>query len=62
MPGPIPAGITADAVRAAAAKLDAGEPHGFGEPTRYEAIVGDRRYPPTALIGVEVVPYRAGPG
>jgi len=52
MSASIPAGISAEAVRAAATRLDAGEQHPFGPATTYEAVIDGKRYPPKALIGV----------
>lgn len=48
----IPRGITLDDIRDAAARLDQGEPHDFGEPTGYVAAVGGKTYAPKALVGL----------
>lgn len=52
MSSPIPAGISAEAVRDAASRLDAGEQHPFGPATTYEAVIDGKRYAPKALIGI----------
>lgn len=52
MSAPIPAGISPEAIRVAASRLDAGEQHPFGQATTYEALIDGKRYPPKALIGV----------
>jgi hypothetical protein len=52
MSGAIPTGVSPDAIRDAAVRLDAGEQHPFGIATAYEAVVNGKRYPPKALIGV----------
>ncbi|MEX2220117.1 MAG: DUF3883 domain-containing protein [Phycisphaerales bacterium] len=52
MPLSIPPGITAEAVLRAASVLDAGTEVAFGTATGYEAVVGGRRYPPKALVGI----------
>lgn len=49
---PIPTSIRAIHVIQALAALDQGEPHHFGEPTRYELHHNGRRYPPKAVIGI----------
>lgn len=52
MSASIPAGISPEAVRIAASRLDAGEQHPFGPATTYEAVIDGKRYPPKALIGI----------
>jgi hypothetical protein len=48
----IPDTITADHVRQALEALDHGEPHSFGEPTRYQLYHQGRYYPPKAVVGL----------
>src|SRR5689334_17001903 len=48
----IPAGLTSEHVLLALADLDAGFPHPFGEPTKYELVYRGKRYPPKAVIGL----------
>lgn len=52
MASKIPDGITADHVERAVRELESGAPHEFGESTRYDVVVGGRRYPPKAVIGI----------
>ncbi|MCC7390634.1 MAG: EVE domain-containing protein [Phycisphaerales bacterium] len=48
----IPQGITLDDIHEAAARLDAGASHPFGEPRKYQAVIHGTRYPPKALVGL----------
>lgn len=48
----IPKGITKEHVLRALATLDAGEPHEFGESTRYDLVHKGRMYPPKAVVGI----------
>ena len=48
----IPDGIETEHILAALAELDAEAAHPFGEPTKYELVHGDKRYPPKAVIGI----------
>lgn len=52
MPQSIPKGLTREHVLAAIADLDAGIEHPFGEPTGYELVHDDKRYPPKAVVGI----------
>jgi 5-methylcytosine-specific restriction protein A len=44
--------ITRDDIEHAIADLDRGEPHAFGPSTFYDLLVGGRRYPPKAVVGL----------
>jgi 5-methylcytosine-specific restriction protein A len=48
----IPKGITKEHVLSALAAFDAGEPHEFGESTRYDLVHNGRMYPPKAVVGI----------
>lgn len=48
----VPKGITLEDIRDAAVRLDRAEPHGFGAPTGFLAVVDGRTYPPKALVGL----------
>jgi hypothetical protein len=52
VPQSIPAGLTREHVLKALADLDAGIGHPFGQPTGYELVHGEKRYPPKAVVGV----------
>lgn len=52
MPQSIPSGLTQDHILLALADLDAGVPHPFGEPTKYELVHEGRRYAPKAVVGL----------
>jgi 5-methylcytosine-specific restriction protein A len=49
---PIPKSITADHVRAAAARIDAGAGKEFGQPSKFIAEVDGNTYAPKALVGI----------
>jgi len=44
--------ITREDLEEAIAALDRGEPHAFGPSTFYDLLVGGRRYPPKAVVGL----------
>src|SRR6516165_7676677 len=44
--------ITREDIEDAIAALDRREPHAFGPSTFYDLLVGGRRYPPKAVIGL----------
>ena len=44
--------ITREDIGEAIAALDRGEPHAFGPSTFYDLLVGGRRYPPKAVVGL----------
>jgi hypothetical protein len=46
----IPRGLTREHVLLALADLDAGFPHPFGEPTKYELVYRGKRYAPKAVM------------
>lgn len=48
----LPANITTDHVRKAVLLLDQGHSHEFGDSSRYDLIIDNRRYSPKAVIGV----------
>jgi hypothetical protein len=48
----IPKGMTREHALKALAALDAGEPHDFGESTRYDLVHDGRTYPPKAVVGI----------
>ena len=48
----IPDGITRDDVLRAVRDLDAGLPHSFGDPTKFDLVYGGKRYPPKAVVGL----------
>ena len=48
----IPKGITKEHVLSALEALDGGEPHEFGESTRYDLVHDGRMYPPKAVVGI----------
>jgi hypothetical protein len=52
VPHSIPPGLTPAHVQLALADLDAGAPHPFGEPTKYELVHAGRRYAPKAVVGL----------
>jgi len=52
MPQAIPKGLTREHVLKALADLDAGIDHPFGNPTGYELVHKEKRYPPKAVIGI----------
>src|SRR4051794_19485767 len=52
MPQSIPKGLTDEHVLLALADLDAEVEHPFGSPTGYELVLGEKRYPPKAVIGL----------
>jgi putative restriction endonuclease len=52
MPDGIPDGITASDVLDAISDLDRGVPHGFGPSIAYDLVIGERRYPPKAVLGL----------
>jgi 5-methylcytosine-specific restriction enzyme A len=44
--------ITREDIEATIAALDQGEPHGFGPSIYCDLLVGGRRYPPKAVVGL----------
>jgi hypothetical protein len=44
--------ITREDIEEAIAALDRGEPHAFGPSTFYDLLLGGRRYPPKAILGL----------
>jgi MoxR-like ATPase len=48
----IPGGITREHIVAAALRLDAGEPHGFGQANTWNVVIDGRHYAPKQVIGV----------
>jgi hypothetical protein len=44
--------ITREDIQEAIAALEQGEVHAFGPSTFYDALEGDRRYPPKAVVGL----------
>jgi hypothetical protein len=45
-------GVTHEDVLGAIRRLDAGAEHAFGRSLKYDLVVGDRRYPPKAVVGL----------
>lgn len=48
----IPDSITREHIEAALRDLEAGKGKEYGKSTQYDVVVGDRRYPPKAVIGL----------